>query len=108
MQRISTSAENAVRLIEQWGRIDVTESLPRIRVLTIVFHCERDGAVPFEEGHRLAAVIPGAHFVPLPSSNHLVLANEPAWKLFLNELGRFLGWHAVHANGWWNGSCRVR
>ena len=94
MQRISTSPENAVRLIEQWGRIEVTESLSRIRVPTIVFHCERDAAVPFEEGRRLAAAIPGAQFVPLPSSNHLVLAGEPAWKLFLHELGRFLGWHS--------------
>ena len=99
MQRISTSAENAARLIEQWGRIAVTESLPRIRVPAVIFYFERDGAKPFEEGHRLAAVIQGAQFVPLPSSNHLVLANEPAWKLFLNELGQFLGWCAVHANG---------
>jgi pimeloyl-ACP methyl ester carboxylesterase len=93
MQRISTSPENAARLFEEWGRIDVTGALPHIRVPTIVFHCEHDGAVPFEEGRRMASAIPGAQFVPLPSRNHLVLADEPAWKLFLEELGRFLGWH---------------
>jgi pimeloyl-ACP methyl ester carboxylesterase len=92
MQRISTSPENAARLCEQWGRIDITEILPEVHVPTIVFHCENDGAVPFDEGRRLAAAIRGARFVPLPSRNHLVLADEPAWKLFLEELGEFLGW----------------
>ena len=92
MQRISTSPETAARLVQTWGRIDVTEILPDIRVPTIVFHCEHDTAVPFEEGRRLASAIPGAQFVPLPSRNHLVLAEEPAWNLFLEELGAFLGW----------------
>jgi pimeloyl-ACP methyl ester carboxylesterase len=93
MQRISTSSENAARLFEEWGRIDVTGALPHIRVPTIVFHCEHDRAVPFEEGRRMASAIPGAQFVPLPSQNHLVLADEPAWGLFVEEVGGFLGWH---------------
>jgi DNA-binding winged helix-turn-helix (wHTH) protein/pimeloyl-ACP methyl ester carboxylesterase len=100
MQRISTSPDNAARLFDHWGRIDVREMLAQIRVPTIVFHCEGDAAVPFEEGLRLASAIRGARFVPLPSRNHLVLAEEPAWKLFLEELGRFLGWHSsVQAGG---------
>lgn len=93
MQRISTSPENAARICEQWGKIDITEILQEIRVQTIVFHCEHDGVVPLEEGRRLAAGIRGARFVRLPSRNHLVLADEPAWKMFLEELGGFLGWH---------------
>ena len=40
----------------------------------------------------LAAGIPGARFVPLPSRNHLVLDSEPAWPIILGELGEFLGW----------------
>jgi hypothetical protein len=46
--------------------------------------------VPFEQGRRLAAGIPGARFVPLPSSNHLILENEPAFPRFLQELRTFL------------------
>ena len=100
MQRISTSPDNAARLYEQWGKINITEILPQVRVPTIVFHCEHDRAVPFEEGRRMASAIPGAQFVPLPSRNHLVLADEPAWELFLNELGEFLGWlRSVRAGG---------
>jgi pimeloyl-ACP methyl ester carboxylesterase/DNA-binding winged helix-turn-helix (wHTH) protein len=92
MQRISTSPENAARLYDQWGKIDIMEILPQVRVPTIAFHCERDRAVPFEEGRRMASAIPGARFVPLPSRNHLVLADEPAWQLFVEEVGGFLGW----------------
>ena len=93
LQRISTSPENAARLEEEWGKIDIREILPQVRVPTIVFHCDRDRVVPFEDGRRMAAAISGARFVPLPSGNHLVLADEPAWKMFLEELGGFLGWH---------------
>ena len=94
MQRISTSPENAARLQERWGTIDIRDILPQVSVPTIVFHCERDRVVPFEEGRLMACSIPGARFVPLPSGNHLVLADEPAWRLFLEEVGDFLAWPA--------------
>jgi DNA-binding NarL/FixJ family response regulator len=47
--------------------------------------------VPFDEGLRLAALIPGARFVPLESDNHVLLDTEPAWSTFLAELRGFLG-----------------
>ncbi|MBW8316477.1 MAG: response regulator transcription factor, partial [Hydrogenophaga sp.] len=40
---------------------------------------------------RLAALIPGARFVPLESDNHVLLDTEPAWSTFLVELRGFLG-----------------
>jgi len=92
LQRISASPENAARLMEEFSWVDVRPILGDIRVPTIVFHCEHDAAIPFNEGRLLAAGIPGARFVPLPSNNHLVLEHEPAWQIFLRELGEFLGW----------------
>jgi DNA-binding winged helix-turn-helix (wHTH) protein/pimeloyl-ACP methyl ester carboxylesterase len=92
LQRISASPANAARLMEEFSRVDVRPLLSDITVPTIVFHCERDGSVPFNEGRLLAAGIRGAKFVPLPSRNHLVLEHEPAWTIFLRELGEFLGW----------------
>ena len=47
--------------------------------------------VPFDEGCKLAAAIPGAHFVPLESKNHVLLPDEPAWTVFQAELAAFLG-----------------
>ena len=90
LQRISASPENAARLMEEFSRIDVRALLADIQAPTIVFHCEQRRAIPFDEGRLLAADIPGARFVPLPSRNHLVLAHEPAWQILLRELGDFL------------------
>ncbi len=92
LQRISATPENAARFMEEFSRVDVRPILADIRVPTIVFHCQDDGVVPFNEGRLLAAGIPGAKFVPLPSRNHLVLEHEPAWTIFLRELGAFVGW----------------
>ena len=46
--------------------------------------------MPFEEGRLIASLIPGARFVPLESSNHLLLENEPAWQRWLEEVRAFL------------------
>jgi DNA-binding winged helix-turn-helix (wHTH) protein/pimeloyl-ACP methyl ester carboxylesterase len=92
MQRVSTSPENAARLLERGADIDVRSLLPHVRVPTLVLHCDRDRAVPTESGRALAAGIPGARYVSLPSANHLLLEGEPAWSLFLEELGLFLKW----------------
>ena len=92
LQRVSTSPENAARLMERDDDIDVRPLLSQVKAPTLVIHCDRDSAVPPEKGHLLAAEIPGARYVSLPSANHLMLEDEPAWSLFLEELGLFLNW----------------
>ena len=92
LQRISTSAENAARLMEIDDDIDVRTLLQRVTVPTLVVHCDRDQAVHAERGRLLAAEIPAARYVSLPSANHLVLEEEPAWQMFLDELALFLNW----------------
>ncbi len=91
MQRLSTSPENAARLFEAFGSIDVLDLLPKVTIPTLVFHCRRDAVISFEDGRRIAAAIPGAKFVPLESNNHLLLRNEPSWKIFVEEVRRFIG-----------------
>ena len=59
---------------------------------TLVAHCDGDQVVPAERGRFLAAGIPGARYVSLPSANHLILEEEPAWQIFLDELALFLDW----------------
>lgn len=92
LQRISASPENAVRFLGAFGDIEVVDLLPRVKVPTIVFHCDQDAAVPFQEGRLIAAGIAAAKFVPLASRNHLILGSEPAWTVFVRELSEFLGW----------------
>jgi pimeloyl-ACP methyl ester carboxylesterase len=90
LQRISTSPENAARLMVDLGNINVTHLLPQVRVPTLVLHSVNDAAVPFYAGRELAASISGARFLPLDSRNHVILEQEPAWPRFLKEIRSFL------------------
>jgi pimeloyl-ACP methyl ester carboxylesterase len=92
LQRISASPENAARILTLIDEISVRALLPQVSVPTIVFHADRDRVIPAEEGRILASEIPGARFIPLNTANHVPLAEEPAWGVFLEELGAFLGW----------------
>lgn len=94
LQRVSTSPENAVQLLHEGGRIDVVDLLPQVKCPTLVMHCSGDEAVPIAEGRLIAARIPRATFVELPTRNHLVIHTEPAWPIFVRTLSDFMGWSA--------------
>jgi pimeloyl-ACP methyl ester carboxylesterase/DNA-binding CsgD family transcriptional regulator len=90
LERVSTSPDNAIRFMTAFYDIDVAALAPMVSVPTLVLHAREDAMVPFEEGRRLAALIPHARFVPLESKNHVLLQTEPAWEQFLAEVGSFL------------------
>lgn len=90
LQRMTTSGENAVRIRRALDDTDITDRLPAVQIPTLVLHCRDDAAVPFEEGRRLAAGIPGARFVALEGRNHLILENDPARDRLLDEIRNFL------------------
>ena len=91
LQRMSTSPGNAVKFRTAFSQLDVRDLATRVTTPTLVLHARDDAAEPFEEGRRLAALIPGARFIPLEGKNHLLLESEPAWQRFLVEVDRFLG-----------------
>jgi pimeloyl-ACP methyl ester carboxylesterase len=90
LQRITTSAENAVRIRAACDDLDVADLLPQVRVPTLVFHSRNDSVAPFDQGRLIAASIPGARFITLESDNHMVLPGEPAWTKLLSEVEAFL------------------
>ena len=90
LQGLSVSTANLVKFMRACDAINVRPLLPSVSVPTIIFHSDRDRIAPPEEGRILAAEIPGAKFVPLSSANHLLLAEEPAWKVFRDEVEGFL------------------
>lgn len=90
LQRVSCSPENAVRNLEASGDADVTDLLGKVKVPTLVMHAREEVRVPFENGRRMAAAIPGARFVALQSRNHLILEDEPAYPHFREEIKSFL------------------
>ncbi len=91
LQRLSTSGENAARIVEALATIDVQPLCPRVRCPTLVMHSRGDTNVAFEEGRRLAALIPGARLLPLETDNHILVSGEPAWVQFMDALREFAG-----------------
>ena len=87
----TTNAEIAARLLETRGYVEVTDLLERVQTPTLVLHSSGDDVVPISEGRILATGIPGAQFVELDSSNHVLLEHEPAWKRFCDEVLAFTG-----------------
>jgi DNA-binding CsgD family transcriptional regulator len=90
MMRLATCARNAGALLREAARIDVRPQASRITCPTLVLHARGDARVPFDEGRLLAALIPGARFVPLEGHNHIIVDNEPAWQQVAAELHTFL------------------
>lgn len=90
LQLISVSSRNLVQFMRACDDINIRDLLPKVTVPTIVFHSHGDRVAPSEEGRIVATEIPNARFVPLASANHLLLAEEPAWKVFREELASFL------------------
>jgi len=89
-QKKATTSESAAKMWLAFHHFDVTAEAQRIQAPTIVFHGKNDSVVPFDEGRKLAACIPGARFVQLESGNHILLKNEPAWQVFLKETKAFI------------------
>jgi pimeloyl-ACP methyl ester carboxylesterase len=87
----TVSPENAARLMEARGMIDVASLLPQVRTPTLVLHGRDDDITPVAQGRLLAAAIPGAEFVELDSRNHVLLAEEPAWRRFCDAVVEFTG-----------------
>jgi pimeloyl-ACP methyl ester carboxylesterase len=89
LQRKTVSPENAARLYEAFANIDVSALLNRVTTPTLVLHAHGDQMVPHRCGREISEGIPGARFITLESSNHLLLAHEPAFVRLLDEVRRF-------------------
>jgi pimeloyl-ACP methyl ester carboxylesterase len=90
LQRKSATPEDTVRIMRTFFEIDVQESLPEVRCPTLLVHATGDLRAPFEEGRRLAAMIPDARLVPLDTNNHILLEQEPSFGRFFDELRAFI------------------
>lgn len=91
LQQVSSSGETAATLWLSRTRIDVTDDARRMTRPALVLHARHDRAVPYDEGRRLASLLPDARFVTLETDNHVLQETEPAWEVFLAEMRRFLG-----------------
>jgi pimeloyl-ACP methyl ester carboxylesterase/DNA-binding winged helix-turn-helix (wHTH) protein len=90
LQRRTTSPENAVRFLQEFGRIDVRDLARDVACPTLIMHSRDDHRVPMRFGEELASLIGDSRLVALASNNHLLTATEPAWQVFRAELDAFL------------------
>jgi len=90
LQRMSTSAANAANSRIARQQIDIDDDLPQITAPTIVLQAIGDRSTTFDNAVRVSARIAGARLIPLESRNHILLADEPAWGVFINEVSTFL------------------
>lgn len=94
-QRQTTSPANASRFQNAFGLIDVRHRLNDVSAPTIVFHSRHDQRIPLDQGRALADGIKDAQFVPLESRNHILVDREPALKVCLDTIDRFLDEHGI-------------
>ena len=90
LQRASSSPQNTVRIMRAFFMIDVRESASRLTCPTLLLHARGDRRAPFEEGRILSSLIPNARLIPLDTDNHILLAHEPAFQRFFEELNAFV------------------
>ncbi len=91
-QRITSSPENAARMLAEFPKINIMDALPKVCCPTLVVHSREDAVVPAQEGSIMASRIRGARFVELPSRSHEVVPGEPAWENLVEEVSTFLAW----------------
>lgn len=91
LQRTCADGETAAQLESAMHNVDTSDVAASIEVPTLVMHCTQDAVVPFEEGRRLAGLIPGSRFVQLPGANHIMLERDVAWPTFMRLVNEFTG-----------------
>lgn len=91
LQRATAAPDVAARYLRAMYNMNVKEAAARVRCPTLVLHPKGDELVRFDQGRRLASLIPGARFAPLEGRNHIPFPQEPAWAGFVRETRGFLG-----------------
>src|SRR5207245_1893644 len=65
--QVASSGEVAATILEEgYFKIDVRDVVAQVKVPSLVLHRRDDPAMPFSAGRELAALLPDAHFLPLP------------------------------------------
>lgn len=91
MQRASADAETAARYVESAHRRgDGGDLFTQIRTPTLVVHCQDDRNISAEEGRRLAALIPDARLVLLPSGAHYFPTDREVANKVVGAVTRFV------------------
>ena len=87
----ATTPEIGARLLRARAEVNISDLLEHVRCPTLILHAKGDQVAPLAEGKLMAQRIPGAQLVILPSNNHILQADEAAWRIFQDEVLGFAG-----------------
>lgn len=90
LQRHTTSPANAARFLEAFAAVNVRALAPQVTCPTLLLHSRHDQRVPHTCAEELHGLIPRSRLVSLPSRNHLLTGDEPAWPVLMDEVTTFL------------------
>ncbi|MFY0311374.1 alpha/beta fold hydrolase [Leisingera sp. D0M16] len=93
LQRVTVTPENAARIYQMNGQIDVRGLARQLDVPTLVLHYTGDRVVPVSQGQLTARLIPGARFVELPGDNHIGIEGQPGFGQFFDAVEPFIRQH---------------
>ena len=87
----TTSPEIGAELMRSRADMNAAHALEKITCPTMILHAEGDNVAPVDEARFLARNITNAELVMLPSNNHILQSDEPAWDIFCENVMRFVG-----------------
>jgi pimeloyl-ACP methyl ester carboxylesterase len=91
LQRASTDPETAARYHSaNHRRGDGSDFISEVRAPALVIHSRDDEVVRFEEGRHLAALIPGAKFLPIAGQSHYFPTRRPETDELIRAIIQFL------------------
>lgn len=91
MQRAAADPETAARYWRSiHSRGDGCDLFQKVHVPTLVIHCQDDMAVSADEGRLLAATVPGARLVLLPSGTHYFPTDRDVIAKVVAAINRFV------------------
>src|SRR5439155_1359212 len=89
LERASASPGSILALMRANYEIDVRHLLPSVRVPTLILHRTGDALIPVAAGRYLAEHIPGAKYVEIPGTDHMVLDQETQ-DIIADEIEEFI------------------
>ena len=81
LPELTRLAAGALRNMQAYAGIDLSEELAGLRCPTLVVHGDADTTVPHQYGVRLAAGIRGAEFVTIPDAGHGLIVQPDAQQI---------------------------
>jgi len=61
-----------------------------VKAPTLVLHCRNDSRIPFDEGRRIAVLIPNSQFVALEGESHILFPGTPAFDGLFESIDQFI------------------